>query len=328
MPVEREERLLAEIETNNDEANLLSMANNFLGIITLGSNSFNLLVAENKAGKPQIIAKYKRKIRLAEGISADGCLQEYAIKHGLDCLTMFAEKLVLHQIDNKHTLAVATATLRQVNNAQNFVHRAEKILNCPLDIISGLQEAELIYQGAVQGFPEIEQRLVVDIGGASTEFIIGNHQGILFKSSLELGCVTTNKHFFDQCPYHLQQFANVKENVSSLLANHKQQMSHLGWQSAIGASGSVRAVIELLAARNLPQTITLSVLLMLRDEIIAQKDKQLSSIVGLDAERVPTFVAGIAILLALFELLPLKELSLSQGALREGLLHQLIAKTS
>ncbi|MGL4446425.1 Ppx/GppA phosphatase family protein [Shewanella sp.] len=291
--------------------------------ITLGSNSFNMLIARTKGSQPHIIAKYKRKVRLAEGIGEDGLLSQEVIQRGLDCLAMFAQMLAQHHIQPQHVAVIATATLRTVGNAEEFKQRALPLLGHPIDVISGMREAELIYQGMVATTCGQGRRLVIDIGGASTEFIIGDGHQVLFKTSLPMGSVTYNRQFFSSMPLQQLDFDDAKRQVLLTLAEHRKTLRDLGWHCVVGASGAVQSVVEVLMHRQLSETITLDVLMQLKAEILAQKDSSCAGVIGLCGERAPTFAAGVAILLALFELLGIEHLSLSGGALREGVLMML-----
>ncbi|MBV7317359.1 exopolyphosphatase [Shewanella sp. NIFS-20-20] len=291
--------------------------------ITLGSNSFNMLVARTRGHRPQVIAKYKRKVRLAEGVN-DGCLNDEVMQRGLDCLAMFGDMLEYHKVPPANVAVVATATLRTIANADEFSEKAQPLLGHPIEVISGMREAELIYQGMVANTKGSGRRLVLDIGGASTEFIVGEGQEVLFKGSVGFGCVTFTRRFFADAPYQLQDFEQAAAAVDTILGNDKRLLKQLGWHGVVGASGSVQSVIELLAHREVPQLITLEVLKGLQQEILAADDASLGHIVGLNPERAPTFAAGVAILLALFNSLGLEKLHLSGGALREGVL-QLLA---
>lgn len=288
--------------------------------ITLGSNSFNMLIAKTKGGQPHIIAKYKRKVRLAEGIDEYGVLNHEVMQRGLDCLSMFAQMLAQHKIQQQHVAVIATATLRCINNADEFNRRALPLLGHPIDIISGMREAELIYQGMVATTCGQGRRLVIDIGGASTELIIGDGHQVLFKTSLPMGSVTYNRQFFRNMPLQQLDFDDAKQQVLATLAQHRNTLRQLGWHCVVGASGAVQSVVEVLMHRKLSEIITLNVLQQLKAEILVQEDILLSGIPGLSSERAPTFAAGVAILLALFELLSIEQLSLSGGALREGVL--------
>ena len=296
--------------------------------ITLGSNSFNMLVAQTVAGKPKVVAKYKRKVRLAEGIGADGTLNQTVFNRGLDCLTMFSSMLDKEGVNRDNIAIIATATLRSINNSEAFCHAALPILGQPIEIISGLREAELIYQGMVATTCGEGRRLVIDVGGASTEFIIGDGNKVLLKTSLDIGCVTFNDKFFNSFPFQQLDFDAAQNHVESSMGDYRTQLLDYGWHCVVGASGAVQSVVELLNARGLSETITLAVLLQLREEVLVQADVSMQDIVGLHHERAPTFAAGIAILLSLFNLLQIQSLNLSGGALREGVLQLLAERIS
>ncbi|MGL5393237.1 MAG: exopolyphosphatase, partial [Shewanella sp.] len=195
--------------------------------ITLGSNSFNMLIARTKGDQPHIIAKYKRKVRLAEGIGGDGLLSQEVMQRGLDCLAMFAQMLTQHHIQPHHVAVIATATLRTVGNAEEFKARALPLLGHPIDVMSGMREAELIYQGMVATTCGQGRRLVIDIGGASTEFIIGDGHQVLFKTSLPMGSVTFNRQFFSSMPLQQLDFDDAKQQVLQVLGEHRKTLREL-----------------------------------------------------------------------------------------------------
>ena len=296
--------------------------------ITLGSNSFNMLVARTIGHQPVIIAKYKRKVRLAEGITKDGILNEAVMARGLDCLAMFATMLKKHHIDADHLAVLATATLRMIANADDFHRRALPILGHPIEVISGMREAELIYQGMMATTTGQGRRLVIDIGGASTEFIVGDGHSVLFKTSVPIGSVVFNKQFFSAAPFQQLDFDDVYHHIYTVIEPHLEMLRNLGWHTVVGASGAVQSVVSVLAHREVSEVITLEVLTGLRDEILAQSDAKLAQIDGLRVDRRPTFVSGVAILLALFEHLSIDALHLSGGALREGVIHMLAQRLS
>jgi exopolyphosphatase/guanosine-5'-triphosphate,3'-diphosphate pyrophosphatase len=287
-----------------------------------------MLVAHTVSNQPKVIAKYKRKVRLAEGIGSDGRLQSNAMQRGLDCLAMFADMLRQHGVASANVAVVATATLRSINNADEFNARALPILGLPIEIICGMREAELIYQGMVATTQGHGRRLVIDIGGASTEFIIGDGEQLLFKTSLPFGSVTYNRAFFSSAPLQQMDFDDVQLSVANALGEYRQQLLALGWHAVVGASGAVQSVVELLQHRGVSEIITAAVLQQLKLEILAEKSLDLPGIKGLSRERAPTFAAGVAILLALFELLQIQQLALSGGALREGVLLMLAKRVA
>ncbi len=282
-----------------------------------------MLVAQFECGQPNVVAKYKRKVRLANGIKADGELTPEAMIRGLDCLAMFAQKLKQHQIPSERTKIIATATLRNVSNADDFNGQALAILGQRIEIISGDQEAELIYQGMFHTTEGEFRRLVIDIGGGSTEFIIGDGDKLLYKTSLPIGCVSYQQPYFSQFPYQKADFDNVVTQVQRVLSPHLEMLKSYGCSRAVGASGSVQTLVELLRYRGFDEVITLAFLKQIRTEILQQTCSTLSNIEGLTPERAPTLATGVAIMLALFELLEITSINLSGGALREGVLHQL-----
>ncbi len=293
--------------------------------ITLGSNSFNMLVATMIEGKPQMVAKYKQKVRLATGIDASGRLRPAVMEKGLACLAMFAERLKRHDIG--HVKIIATAALRQVSNSSEFCHRAIAVIPHPIEIISGDREAELIYLGMLhhtRGQGE-RRHLVIDVGGASTEFIVGDGEQVLYKQSLPIGCVSYLAPYFSRFPYQRRDFDLLRNQVKQVLEPHIETITSFGRQSAVGASGTIRTMMELLRFRGHDECITLDFLERIKQEIIEQTNPKLTGIEGLSAERAPTLPAGVAILLALLELLELRCIKLSGGALREGVL-QLLAQ--
>ncbi|MFQ6371893.1 exopolyphosphatase [Shewanella sp. YIC-542] len=287
-----------------------------------------MLVAHTLGTRPAVIAKYKRKVRLAEGITPEGVLQPEAMQRGLDCLAMFARMLQQHGVPATNVAVVATAALRSINNADEFQQRALPVLGHPIEVICGMREAELIYQGMVATTQGAGRRLVIDIGGASTEFIVGDGETLLFKTSLPFGSVTYNQAFFTSAPLQQLDFDDVRASVSEALATHQQTLLDLGWHGVVGASGAVQSVVEVLQHRGSSEIITLEVLGQLKLEILAETSLALPGIRGLSRERAPTFAAGVAILLALFELLHIQQLSLSGGALREGVLLMLAQRVA
>ncbi len=291
--------------------------------ITLGSNSFNMLVATMNEGTPQVVAKYKQKVRLAAGIDSNGALESAAMDKGLACLAMFAEKLDCHQISD--VKIIATATFRQISNSDEFCQKALLAIPEPIEVISGDREAELIYSGMFYHTQGEHRRLVIDIGGASTEFIIGDGEQVLYKQSLPIGCVSFLEPHFSHFPLKNDDFDNLASQVHDILGADIDTINAFGCHCAVGASGTIQTMMELLRFRGHDEKITLAFLKQIKQEIIEQTCPRYSQIEGLSSERAPTLATGVAILLALFDLLNLQSINLSGGALREGVL-QLLAQ--
>ncbi|WP_406665160.1 guanosine-5'-triphosphate,3'-diphosphate pyrophosphatase [Gallaecimonas sp. GXIMD1310] len=290
--------------------------------IDLGSNSFHLLVVKASGGHVQTLAKVKRKVRLAAGLDSHYQLDDAAMQRGWECLALFAERL--RDIPAGQVKVVATATLRFARNAERFLVHAEQLLGHPITVITGEQEAELIYQGVAQTCGQPGRRLVVDIGGASTELIIGEGAQALALTSLEMGCVTFQEQFFADGQLTAGAFARAIAAARQRLQGISDTYRQLGWQHCVGASGSVQAVQEVQLARGEDETVTLARLRQTQADTIACKNLTALTLNGLSEERKPVFVAGLAILLAIFEELSVTSMEASGGALREGVIYSLL----
>lgn len=291
--------------------------------IDLGSNSFHMLVVRHVSGSVQTIAKIKRKVRLAAGLDENLMLSDEAITRGLECLKLFAERL--HSIPPTQVQIVATATLRLATNAELFLKQAEKILNHTINVISGETEAELIYQGAAYTSAGSDQRLILDIGGASTELIIGQGFTIHRAVSLNLGCVRfTETYFGHDLLLSEHAFSTAIKAAKSQIATISRSYQDYGWKACLGASGTFQAIQEIQLTQGLCEAITLRRLEQLKAQVIECGSLSALAINGLQEERKPVFAGGLAILIALFEQLKIRQLKISGGALREGLLYGMI----
>ncbi|BDY06817.1 Ppx/GppA phosphatase family protein [Ferrimonas sp. YFM] len=289
-----------------------------LAAVTLGSNSFNLLLAEPVPGSlPRIVAKHKRKVRLAEGMDERGLSPE-AQARGLDCLAWFGE--ILAQAQPAQVAVLATAALRCAANGAAFCDRAEPLLGHAIQVISGDEEAELIYTGMRASTPVQGEALVIDIGGASTELVVGDEGQIHYKHSFDLGCVLYTQGYFSG-EINEAAFEAANAAVQARLAEQLPRLKAQRWQHCLGVSGTVRALFELAQAQGHDlDALTPGYLRQVRQSLCQDSDALLAQ---LDEERRIPFAAGVAILLALFELLEIDALRLAGGALREGLLHRL-----
>jgi len=300
----------------------LTSSDNLFAIIDLGSNSFHMLVVQHIAGVPRVITKVKRKVRLAAGLDQDNHLELAAMERGWQCLALFAERLV--GVPKSNIKVVATATLRLATNAQQFCQRGEQILGLPINIISGKQEAELIYHGMAVTSSGEGKRLIVDIGGASTELILGQQFSPIVLNSLNMGCVTWLEQHFSDRKLSQHNFDQAIAAATKVLAPVLPDYLAHQWQVSLGASGSVQAVQEVLSAQGLNELITLDKLERLMAQSIACRDQESLKLVGLKPERKPVFASGLAILICLFRRLSLDSMLASGGALREGVIAQLV----
>lgn len=294
-------------------------------IVDLGSNSFHLLITRLQNGQFYIVDKVKQKVRLAAGLDENNNLTADAVKRGLDCLSLFAQHLA--SIPKANIKIVATATLRIAQNSQDFIQAANNILPLPINLLSGEQEASTIYTGVActsQNNSLAQARLILDIGGASTEIIVGKGCQVKHLVSLNIGCVSYREKYFADGLLTLANFEQAKIAAKDEISKVADDFIAIGWQKALGSSGTMQALAELLAHRNQAIIITSGLLTEVQQLLIQCASIEQIKIDGLREDRLPVLASGLAILTALFESLEIKELSLSTGALREGLLLSLV----
>lgn len=290
--------------------------------IDLGSNSFHMLVVRETAGSIQVISRVKRKVRLAAGLDKNNLLSEQAMERGWQCLRLFSEHL--QDIPSTQIRVVATATLRLAKNADIFIEKASKILGNPVKVIQGEEEARLIYQGVAHTTGGPDQRLVVDIGGGSTELVTGTGAKAEQLYSLEMGCVTWLERYFSDRSLTEENFSAAQDAAKKVIEPVAEALKTHGWKICVGASGTVQAIQEIMIAQGMDELITLSKLQQLkRKAILCQKLEELE-IEGLTFERALVFPSGLSILIAIFEALNIDNMTLAGGALREGLVYGML----
>ncbi len=298
----------------------------FYAAIDMGSNSFHMLVVREVEGSVQTIAKIKRKVRLAAGLDDNNKLDKEAMQRGWECLALFAERL--QDIPADQIEIMATATLRLASNANKFIAEAERILGHSIQVISGEEEAALIYKGVVYTSSGHSNRLVIDIGGASTELVVGKGLKPKHLISTYMGCVTWRNNYFADDKLNDDNFDAAIKAARKQLKPHVDDFRKVGWEVALGASGTVRAIQEVMQENGEDEQITLKKLTKLREQVIACKHFDKLSITGLDESRVPVFPSGLAILIALFESLDIQYMLTSNGALREGVVFEMLDQES
>jgi exopolyphosphatase/guanosine-5'-triphosphate,3'-diphosphate pyrophosphatase len=300
-----------------------------LAAIDLGSNSFHLLVANYQNERLQVVARLGEKVQLAAGLDEDGFLSDAAIQRALDCLGRFAPFLT--GIPAPQLRIVGTNALRDAHNSQTFIELAEAQLGHPIEIIAGREEARLIYLGAAHALAESGRRLIVDIGGGSTEFIIGESFEPLALESLRMGCISFSRRFFPDGELSEKRMRKAELAALSELANIQRPYQRLGWEDPVGSSGTIKAAATVLHAyADTPQEglITRAGLKKLRERIIKCKHVDHVALDGLKPDRAKVFPAGIAILSATFEAFELEQMRFADGALREGVLFDMAGRNS
>lgn len=290
--------------------------------IDLGSNSFHMLIVRHINGSVQTMAKIKRKVRLAAGLDDNNALSLEAMQRGWECLSLFAERL--QDIPAENIRIVGTATLRTATNIEDFLSKANQILGHSIEVISGEEEAATIYKGVAHTSGGMGRRLVVDIGGASTEVIIGEGFEAKALTSLKMGCVTWLERHFKDRQLNSTNFNNAIEAAKQGLEPILSQYNQLGWDVCVGASGTVQALQEIMLAQGMDEVITLAKLKRLKKQAMRSDHLEELEIEGLTLERALVFPSGLSILIAIFESLEIESMTLAGGALREGLVYDMM----
>jgi exopolyphosphatase/guanosine-5'-triphosphate,3'-diphosphate pyrophosphatase len=302
------------------------MEYNTLGAVDLGSNSFHLAIARVVGEQLYPLDSMRETVRLGGGLTAERELDLEAQERALATLKRFSERLA--GMPREAVRVVGTNALRVAKNAAPFLRRAEATLGFPIEVVPGREEARLIYLGVVHSLPmSNHNRLVVDIGGGSTECIIGNRLKPKAMESLYMGCVSYTARFFadgkiEKKALRQAQFA-AREQVQAIATRFEKA----GWKEAVGSSGTARSIAEVLAKTGrAARGITAEGLQWLRDELLAAGDFRKLSLPGLREDRVPVVAGGVAIMSAVFDELRLAEMTVAEGALRDGVLWDLLGR--
>lgn len=294
--------------------------------IDLGSNSFHMIVAREVHGQMQVIDKHKEMVRLRSGLDKDGKLTKKAFNEGIACLERFGQRI--KDIPANNVRAVGTNTLRNAKNSKSFLAQAKQALGHGIQIISGQEEARLIYLGVAHGLPASdEQRLVMDIGGGSTEYIIGQQFENSHLTSTEMGCVSISQAFFPKGKITEKSFNDATARCRQILRPHRRILMKKGWDVAIGASGSIKSIGQILELNGWSETgITLQGMISLSKALIKEGSAKEIKLAGLKDERRPVLIGGLAILVATFIELQIEHMQVSQNALREGLVFDTLGR--
>lgn len=293
--------------------------------VDLGSNSFHMVIARSDLGKLRILDKMRERVRLAAGLDEENNLSHGAQKRAIACLERFGERL--RDMAPKHVRVVGTNTLRSARNSDEFLPKLRKAIGYPIDIISGREEARLVYLGVAHDMVESQgKRLVVDIGGGSTECIIGQQLDPIRADSLHMGCVTYSRRFFPSGKLRADYFDNAELAAAMELRSIKRGYRKEGWDEAMGASGTINAIDAILRANAWSDGITLEGLERLRKAMVPFGRSNRLDIAGLEHDRKEVLPGGLAILLALFRCLKIERMVAASGALREGVLYDLLGR--
>ena len=291
-----------------------------LASIDIGSNSILLLIGRIFQGRLQVELQRKETIRLGGALDAQGQLQTQAMERGLDCLRRYAA--LLEHIPPQHRRAVATQTLREARNRNDFLQQASAILQCNVQLISGEQEARLIYQGVSGLLPRNgERRLIIDIGGRSTEICLGRDLQLQTAISCPLGSIAWAQRFFGNGSLQADVFAQAEHIARSIFQSQLQDIQGQHRDTVYGSSGTAGAISKVLHQLGEGAgTISRTALQQLRAQMIAAGHCDRIHMAGLREELRPVIGGGISIMCAIFDVLHLEHMRIAQGALRHGVL--------
>lgn len=297
-----------------------------LAAIDMGSNSFHMVVARLVHGEIRTLEKMGEKVQLGAGLDSQNRLTEEAIERGLACLGRFAQRLA--GMPPEAVQVVGTNALRVARNAPDFMARAEKVLGYPVEIIAGREEARLIYLGVSHTLSDDSgRRLVIDIGGGSTEFIIGERFEPQNLESLHMGCVSFRNRYFPDGKITRKQMDHAITHAEQELLNIRQHYRQRGWQSAVGSSGSIKAIASVMANLKITDgTINMAAMNELRKRLVDMGKTDKLGDLGVRQDRQSIFPAGFAILMGAFNSLQIDNMAFADGALREGLLYDIAGR--
>lgn len=294
--------------------------------VDLGSNSFHMIVMQVTDGRLHVVDKIKESIRMAAGLNEKNRLSETAMDRAIECLERFGQRL--REMPKGSVRIVGTNTLRKAKNSEEFLIRAEQAVGHPIDIIAGREEARLIYLGVSHSLEDDSQRrLVMDIGGGSTEFILGQHFKPERTESLHMGCVVFSNKYFKDGVIDKKSMRNAEIAALVELETIEKKYRKAGWESAIGASGTILAIGNVVSAAGWSSDgISVDALGTLREQLLSMGHVDKIALDGLSADRAAIFPGGVAILSAAFNSLGIDRMSLSDGALREGAIYDLLGR--
>ena len=303
--------------------------------LDLGSNSFHLIVATCHGAPPsaisngrlQVVDRHREMVRLAEGLAADNTLSPEVCQRALACLQRLGQRI--RHLPRHHVRVVGTNTLRKARNSAAFLATAQRALGHRIEIVSGREEARLIYLGVAHSLEATkagEARLVVDVGGGSTELILGERFEPQLTESLHMGCVAMSARFFGDGRIDKRRLQDAENAARQELEAVEQSYRAKGWSAAVGASGTMlavhHAIFEITGARG----ISAAGVGALKAHLARAGHVDALRLDAVAADRAPVFPGGLAIVAAVVAALDIDAMTVASGALREGLLHDLLGR--
>jgi exopolyphosphatase / guanosine-5'-triphosphate,3'-diphosphate pyrophosphatase len=298
-----------------------------LAAIDLGSNSYHMVVARYVLGQLRIVDRLREMVRMGEGLDGRGGIHPQVLQRALDCLQRLGQRT--GSLPPHRVRAIATNTVRQLRTPQVFLLPAETALGHAIEVVTGREEARLIYLGVAFGQPpDARQRLVIDIGGGSTEFIIGQGFEPLERESMQMGCIATTRRFFADGRLTPRRWRDALLEVSAEFQQFAAAYRVRGWEEALGSSGTIKAIGQVAKAMKLGRGgITRTALDAIRDAVLDCGECARLKLPGLNEERRPSLAGGLLVLEAAFNELELDTMQVSDTAMREGILYDMIGRT-
>jgi len=294
--------------------------------VDLGSNSFHMIVAQLDHDQIQVIDRLRERVALAEGLDENDRLKPKVQERAFECLKRFGQRLA--HMPRGSVRVVGTNTLRRTRDARAFLTRAKELLGHPIEVISGREEARLIYVGVTHArADDARRKLVVDIGGGSTECILGQGTEPIETDSLQMGCVGYTLEFFEDGEITRERMRQAQIAAGLELASIARRYKRLGWETCLGSSGTIVACEEMMRLAGWSSGgITVKGLRKMRKALLEAGHYEKLQLPALQADRAPVLAGGVAILCAIFKSLEIEVLQASPGALREGVLHDLLGR--
>jgi exopolyphosphatase / guanosine-5'-triphosphate,3'-diphosphate pyrophosphatase len=306
-----------------------------LAAIDIGTNSFHLIIVEvdTNTGSFNILGREKENVRLGSGSTDMKYLNDEAMARGIDALKRFK---AMADSANASVRAIATSAVREAKNQQEFITRVKQETGIKIEVASGVEEARYIYLGILQALPVFGKKtLLIDIGGGSTEFLIGHRRDIIYDNSLKLGAIRLTQRFFTEKEIDSKSIKACMRFISGHMSNVTREMARYNFETAVGSSGTIINLANIINLRRGGEvdaklnnfTFAKDELFEVVDEILAAKTlKQRLKIPGLDPARADIISAGAVILEQIFKELKIKEMTISEYALREGIIFDTIEK--
>jgi exopolyphosphatase/guanosine-5'-triphosphate,3'-diphosphate pyrophosphatase len=306
--------------------NMSCLMSKVIAVIDLGSNSFHMTIMKlDDKGKKTTLLRKKQQVQLRAGVDATQHLTKEAMQTALNCLDDFAIELKKHRVDQAKI--IGTFTLRLIKDNQKFTHEAQQILGFPVQILSGEEEARFIYQGALLANKSHTKKknLVVDIGGGSTELILGQGQNIISLCSLPMGCVSFQQQFFADGILSRQNFMSGIAMAKNIIQPYLPSFIQNTWQNCYGSSGTIHTVGTILQHLGWPaRIIDQAGLELIQAKLMEMGQVNKIEFEGMREDRKGILPGGLVILMAIFELLKIKKLSVSTSGVREAAIHMLV----